>query len=154
LSFEWGRSKHCQRLVGEACHGRRTYDEVRNEDLEDLCAKAGAAGEDLLQEADQHVAHGSTDESAVGGHLGDARADIVAVLASVVGEPRGKDFLKSGEGAGGEHLGSERIGLELLEVCLGTVLDINVPREVLNFLQRDSPSATDLQSRLRRSCVR
>ena len=52
------------------------------------------------------MTHGSGDEGAVGGHLGDAGGEVVAVLGAVVGEPGGDDLLEGGEGAGGEHFGA------------------------------------------------
>ena len=64
-----------------------TYDEVRGEDLEDLCAETGAASEDSLEDANEQVAHWGADESAVCGHLRHARADVMAMFAAVVGKP-------------------------------------------------------------------
>lgn len=89
----------------------RTYDQVADEDLQDLSLEAGAAGKDLLQDADEDVAQRGADEHAVQRHLGDARAEVVAVLADIVGEIRGEQFLQTGEHAGGEHLGAQRVGL-------------------------------------------
>jgi hypothetical protein len=42
----------------------------------------------------------------------------VAVLADIMGEPRGQQLLQTGEHTGGEHLGAERVVLQLLEVGL------------------------------------
>jgi hypothetical protein len=42
----------------------------------------------------------------------------VALLAAVMGDPRSEELLQREKRAGGEHLGAERVGLELLEVCL------------------------------------
>ena len=42
----------------------------------------------------------------------------MAVLALVVSEPGCKNFLETSQGARGKHLRSERIGLQLLQVCL------------------------------------
>lgn len=95
-----------------------TYDQVADEDLEDLRLQAGATSEDLLEDADEDVTQGRGDEHAVQRHLGDARAEVVAVLADIMGEPRGQQLLQTGEHTGGEHLGAQRVVLQLLEVGL------------------------------------
>lgn len=58
------------------------------------------------------------DEHAIEGHLRDARAEVVAVLANIVSEPGGEQFLHTGEDTGGEHLGAQRVLLQLLEIGL------------------------------------
>lgn len=57
-------------------------------------------------------------EHAVKGHLRDARAEVVAVLSDIVSEPGGEQFLDTREHTGGEHLGAQRVVLQLLEVGL------------------------------------
>lgn len=94
------------------------YDQVANENLEDLGLEAGATGEDLLKNADQNVAQRRADEHAVERHLGDARAKVVAMLADIVGDPGGQQLLQTRQHTGGEHLGAQRVGLELAEVGL------------------------------------
>lgn len=64
------------------------------------------------------MAQGRGNEHAVQRHLRDARAEVVAVLADIVGEPRGQQLLQTGEHTGGEHLGAQRVVLQLLEVGL------------------------------------
>lgn len=64
------------------------------------------------------MAQGRGDEHAVQRHLRDARAEVVAVLADIVGEPRGQQLLQTREHTGGEHLGAQRVVLQLLEVGL------------------------------------
>ena len=64
------------------------------------------------------MAQGSADEGAVCGHLGHARREVVAVLVAVLGQPRSKQLLAAGEGAGREHLGAQRMVLQLLDVGL------------------------------------
>lgn len=65
------------------------------------------------------MAEGSADEGTVDGHLGYSRADVVAVLAAIVGDPRGQDLLQTRQGTRGEHLGPQRVALKLLKVGLG-----------------------------------
>lgn len=98
-----------------------TYDQIANEDLKNLGLETCAAGEDLLQDANEDVAEGGADEHSVQRHLGDARAEVVAVLADIVGDPRSQQFLQTGEHTGGEHLRAQRVLLELEEVGLLTI---------------------------------
>lgn len=65
-----------------------TYNQIANENLQDLGLETCAAGENLLQDPDENVAEGRADEHSVQRHLGDARAEVVAVLADIVGDPR------------------------------------------------------------------
>jgi hypothetical protein len=95
-----------------------TYDQVADEDLENLGLQASAASEDLLEDADEDVTQGRGNEHAVQRHLGDARAEVVAVLADIMGEPRGQQLLQTREHTGGEHLGAQRVVLQLLQVGL------------------------------------
>lgn len=64
------------------------------------------------------MAHWRADECAVCSHLGHSRAEVVAILAAIVREPRCEDLLEGGEGARCEHLCAHRVLLELGEVCL------------------------------------
>jgi len=64
------------------------------------------------------VTQGRGDKHAVQGHLRDARAEIVTVLADIMSEPRGEQFLHTREHTRGEHLGAQRVVLQLLEVGL------------------------------------
>ena len=73
-------------------HGRKqrtrdTYNQVAEENLQDLGSQTGAAAKDLLQNPDQEVAQRRADKGAVGGHLGHARCKVVAVLVAVLGQP-------------------------------------------------------------------
>lgn len=95
-----------------------TYNQIASEDLKNLGLETCAAGEDLLQDANEDVAEGGADEHSVQRHLGDARAEVVAVLADIVGDPRSQQFLQTGEHTGGEHLRAQRVLLELEEVGL------------------------------------
>jgi hypothetical protein len=101
---------------GQRSHG--AYNQVADEDLHDLGLQALAAPEHFLQDADEDVAERRTDKGAVDGHFGDARGEVVAVLAAVMGNPRGKKLLQTREGARGEHFGAQRVLLQLLEVGL------------------------------------
>lgn len=62
-----------------------TYDQIADKDLEDLCAQACAAFEDLLQQVYQQRTEGRADEGTVCGHLGHARREIVAILVAILG---------------------------------------------------------------------
>jgi hypothetical protein len=42
----------------------------------------------------------------------------VAALAPVMRNPRGKELLQTGKGTGCEHLGAQRVALELLQIRL------------------------------------
>lgn len=64
------------------------------------------------------MTHRGADESSIGSHFRHSRAEVVAMLASVVRKPRCNDFLKRGEGPRSEHLGAKRVLLKLSEVCL------------------------------------
>lgn len=96
----------------------RTYNQVANEDLEDLCAQARPTFENLLQQVDQQRAEGRADESTICGHLGHTRCEVVAVLVTVLGQERRNEFLRSGQRASGQHLGAKRVLFELLDVGL------------------------------------
>lgn len=98
--------------------GTGAYDQVAEENLQDLGLDAGAALEQLLQDADEDVAERGGDQGAVDGHLGHARGEVVAALAAVVGDPRGQELLQARQRARGEHLGAQRVALQLLEVRL------------------------------------
>lgn len=67
--------------------GDNTYNQIADKDLKNLSLKTCAAGKDLLENADKKVAEGRADEHAIQRHLRDARAEIVAVLADIVGDP-------------------------------------------------------------------
>jgi hypothetical protein len=95
-----------------------TYYEVADENLHDLRLQRLAPLEDLLEEADQDMAKGRADDSAVKRHLGYTRGEVVAALAPIVRNPRGEKLLQTRERAGGEHLGAQRVALELLQVRL------------------------------------
>ena len=68
------------------------------------------------------MAHGRTDEHSVQRHLWHAGAEVVAVLADIMSEPRGDEFLQRREDTGGEHLCAEGVCLELFEVGLSDSL--------------------------------
>lgn len=72
------------------------------------------------------MAEGRADEHSVEGHLGNARAEVVAVLADIVRNPRGQQLLQTGEDTGCEHLRAQRVLLEVEEV--GLVGSIGISR--------------------------
>jgi hypothetical protein len=98
--------------------GSCTYEEVADENLHNLRLEALASLEDLLEEADEDMAKGRANDGAVQGHLGHARGEVVAALTPVVGDPRGEELLQAREGARSEHLGPQRVALQLLQVRL------------------------------------
>lgn len=69
--------------------GGITYDQIANENLQDLRPQASPPGKQLLQHVDQEMTQRRTDEGTVDGHLRHAGVDIVAVFASVFGDVRG-----------------------------------------------------------------
>lgn len=96
----------------------RTYQQVAGENLQDLGLDASPASEDPLQNSDEKVAQRGADEHSVEGHFGDAGAEVVTVLADIMGDPRGQDFLQTGQDTGGQHLSAQGVGLQLAEVEL------------------------------------
>lgn len=100
------------------CHGG-THNQIADENLQNLGLQALAPLEDLLEKTNQDVAEGCADQCTVDGHLGDARGEVMARLAPVVRDPRREELLETGEGARSEHLGAQRVALELLEIGLG-----------------------------------
>jgi hypothetical protein len=98
-----------------------TYNQVADKNLHDLGLQTRPAGEQLLEDADQDVSERRANKGAVEGHLGHARGEVVPVLALVVRNPRREDLLQPRECARGQHLGAQRVGLQLLEVCLDCV---------------------------------
>ena len=109
-----------ERIVLYPKYGRKvgTYNQIADENLQNLGTQAGAAREEPLQDPDQEVAQWRADERAVESHLGDPRVDVVAMLAAVARDPGGEDFLECGEGPRGQHAGSKGILLELGDIGL------------------------------------
>lgn len=66
---------------------RSPYNEVRNNDLEDLRLQARPALERLLQERDHHMAERRADERAVDSHLRHTAGEVVTGLVAVFGNP-------------------------------------------------------------------
>lgn len=96
----------------------KTYNQIADQDLQDLSLQAGPASEDLLENADEEMAERRSDKHAVKDHLRHAGAEVMAMLADVVGNPRGKQLLQTRERTRGEHLRAQRVRLQLLEVEL------------------------------------
>jgi hypothetical protein len=102
-----------------------TYNQIAGQNLQNLSFQACAAREGLLQEPDQDVAHGRAHKSTVSSHLGNTRGEVVAVLIAILGEERSDELLSTGQSTGCEHLCSQRVVFELLEVGLSSLLDID-----------------------------
>lgn len=64
------------------------------------------------------MAHGRTDEHSVERHLRHAGAEVMAMLADIMSQPRGDEFLHGREDTGREHLCAKGVGLELFQVGL------------------------------------
>lgn len=103
---------------------RVTNDQVADQDLENLGLEACSIGEQFLQNADEHMPKGSTNQCAVCCHFGYSRTEIVAILAAIMREPRGQDFLQCGKSTRGEHFRPQRIRLKLLEICLAAIISL------------------------------
>lgn len=63
------------------------YDQVADNDLEDLSSDASSARKEPLKNADQQVAKGSTNECSVDGHFGYPGGKVMAVPISIVRDP-------------------------------------------------------------------
>lgn len=113
-TWQW----HDQRLGSSGRQKWATHEQIADEDLQDLGLQARPSLKQLLQYVDEHMAERGADKGAVDGHLGDARSEVATVLVAVVGNPRGQELLQAREGARGEHLGAQRVGLQLLQVGL------------------------------------
>jgi hypothetical protein len=64
---------------------RSTYHQVADNNLYNLGPETNATLEKLLKEPDEKVTQRSADQSAICGHLGDARSEVVAMLVAVLG---------------------------------------------------------------------
>lgn len=98
--------------------GDKTYDQVAGKDLQHLGLQAGATREDLLKDANEQVAQRRTDKHAVESHLRHTRAEVVAVLANIIGDPRSDEFLQTGQHTGCQHLRAQRVQLQFTQVEL------------------------------------
>ncbi|KAI7976868.1 hypothetical protein EIK77_010099 [Talaromyces pinophilus] len=64
----------------------RTYNQIANQDLQNLGLQTRPARKDLLQNSNENVAHGRTDEHSVERHLRHAGAEVMAMLADIMSE--------------------------------------------------------------------
>lgn len=81
------RMRDVGRRVGWGRGGGGTYDQIADEDLEDLGPQTGPAFEEFLQDGDQDVTQRSADKGAVEGHLRHASAQVMAIFTTIVGDP-------------------------------------------------------------------
>lgn len=95
-----------------------SYDQVADENLQNLGLETCTTGKDTLQNADKEMAQRRRNKHAIQRHLGHAMAEVVAVLADIVGDPGREEFLQGGEQAGSQHFGAQGVGLELAQVEL------------------------------------
>ena len=94
------------------------YNQVADKNLQDLRPQTRSTRKQPLQDPDQEMAQWRADERAVQGHFGDARVDVVSMLAAITRNPRREDFLQRCEGARRQHPRPERVLLELVDVGL------------------------------------
>jgi len=99
-------------------HWSASYEEVGNDNLKQLRLQTCPASERLLQEGDHNMAQRRADQRTVDSHLRHATGEVMARLVAVFGDPRGQELLQGGKRSRGEHLGLERVFLELLQVPL------------------------------------
>ena len=83
-----------------------TYNQIANKNLHNLRRQTRPFRKQALQDMDQEMPQRRRDERAVSCHLGHAGVEVVAVFAAIAGDEGGKDFLETGERAGGQHLGA------------------------------------------------
>ena len=123
---------------------RVTYDQVADENLKDFGFQTLTAREHLLQDLDQEMPKGRADESAVGSHLGDSGTEVMTVLARILCDPRSEDFLERSQRSRREHLGPQRIALQLLQVGLKAVVSRGAQSTYKRTgnIQPDSPASS------------
>jgi len=91
-SFEWVRSDipwsaELWERIGNAYH------QVTGNDLKDFSFETGSSRKNPLEHADEGMAHRRTDEGTINSHLGYPRAEVMAIFATVMGEPGCQKFL-------------------------------------------------------------
>lgn len=95
-----------------------THHQVGHNDLQDLGLQACPACKELLQDGDHDMSQRRADKGTVDCHLGHAAREVVAMLITVLRNPRGQELLERAERAGCDHLRAQRVLLELLQVPL------------------------------------
>lgn len=101
-------------MTGYIC----TYEQIAEQDLEDLGLQTRTAGEDLLEYANEDMAQWCTDECSVCCHLRYSGSEVTPTLCDILRDPGCEEFLQGGQCTGGQHLCTEGVGLKLLEVDL------------------------------------
>ena len=101
-----------------ARHEWGTYDEIAKENLQDLGLQACAAGKYLLEDAHEEVAQWGSDKHAVEKHFRNTGAEVVPIPADIIRDPRGQVFLSCGKHTRRQHLGAQRVLLQLTQVHL------------------------------------
>ena len=105
-----------------------TYNQVADDNLHNLGLQAGAAVEELLQEPNEDVAHGCANQGTKSSHLGNSRSKVMAMLVTVLGQPRSQQLLETSQSTSREHLGAQRVGLKLLDVGSQVALGSSILR--------------------------
>lgn len=67
-----------------------TYHQVAGDDLKNLGLETCSASKDPLEDADKGMTHWGADEGAIDGHLWYSGAEVMAMLAEIMSQPRGK----------------------------------------------------------------
>ena len=75
--------------------GSCAYNQIADEDLQNLRLQAGPPRKYFLQDANQDMSQRRANESTVHGHLRHSRIDVVPVFATVMRNPGGKNLLQS-----------------------------------------------------------
>ena len=93
-----GDLKGVHALVPDPCMNlavrtMNTYDQIADENLQDLCSQAGPTSKHSLQDTDQKMPQRRAYERAIGRHLWYSRIEVVPMFAAVFGDPGCKDFL-------------------------------------------------------------
>lgn len=134
----------------------KAYNQIANQDLQNLGLQTRPAREDLLQNSNENVAHGRTDEHSVERHLRHAGAEVMAMLADIMSKPRGDEFLQSREDTGREHLCAKGVRLELFQVGL-LYTSLALTAIIFEYrrldIQRDNRCGCHRQSSARRPCA-
>lgn len=115
-----GRHLYCVSIlpIHLVIKNMETYNQIADQDLQNLSLQAGPASENLLQNANEKMAEGRGNEHAVQEHLRHTGAEVMAMFADIVGDPRSDELLSTRENTGSEHLRAQRVRLELLEIHL------------------------------------
>lgn len=86
--------------------GRDIYNQVADDNLENLGLCAGPSCECLLQKGDEDMAKRGRNQRTVDSHIRHTRGEVSPMFRAVPRNDRCKKLLETVEGSGGEHLGA------------------------------------------------